>query len=63
VDGLLRRISPEEGKKLQGFPDDFVFPVSRREAMKQLGNSVAINAIQDWAEELIKALDKQKKKK
>lgn len=63
VDGQLRRISPEEGKKLQGFPDDFVFPVSRREAMKQLGNSVAINAIQDWAEELIKALDKQKKKK
>lgn len=63
VDGELRRISPEEGKKLQGFPDDFVFPVSRREAMKQLGNSVAINAIQDWAEELIKALDKQKKKK
>jgi DNA (cytosine-5)-methyltransferase 1 len=63
VDGLLRRISPEEGKKLQGFPDDFVFPVSRREAMKQLGNSVAINAIQDWAEELIKALDKQKNKK
>jgi DNA (cytosine-5)-methyltransferase 1 len=63
VDGELRRISPEEGKKLQGFPDDFVFPVSRREAMKQLGNSVAINAIQDWAEELIKALDQQKKKK
>ena len=63
VDGQLRRISPEEGKKLQGFPDDFVFPVSRREAMKQLGNSVAINAIQDWAEELIKALDTQKKKK
>jgi len=63
VDGELRRISPEEGKKLQGFPDDFVFPVSRREAMKQLGNSVAINAIQDWAEELIKALDKQKMKK
>ena len=63
VDGFLRRISPEEGKKLQGFPDDFVFPVSRREAMKQLGNSVAINAIQDWAEELIKALDKQMKKK
>ena len=63
VDGQLRRISPEEGKKLQGFPDDFVFPLSRREAMKQLGNSVAIHAIQDWAEELIKALDKQKKKK
>jgi DNA (cytosine-5)-methyltransferase 1 len=63
VDGELRRITPEEGKQLQGFPDDFVFPVSRREAMKQLGNSVAINAIQDWAEELIKALDKQKNKK
>jgi DNA (cytosine-5)-methyltransferase 1 len=41
---------------MQGFPSDFVFPVSRTEAMKQLGNSVAVPAVQDWAQEIINAL-------
>jgi DNA (cytosine-5)-methyltransferase 1 len=30
---------------MQGFPDDFIFPVSNSIAMKQLGNSVAIPVI------------------
>jgi len=42
---------------MQGFPDDFVFPVSDAEAMKQLGNSVAVSAIQDWGSEIIKSLN------
>jgi DNA (cytosine-5)-methyltransferase 1 len=57
VDGLVRRITPTEGKMMQGFPPDFEFPVSNAEALKQLGNSVAINAIRDWGEELVKSLD------
>ncbi len=58
VNGKVRRLSPKEGKKMQGFPDDFVFPVSDNQAMKQLGNSVAIYAIQDYAQKIIEALDK-----
>ena len=57
VDGEVRRITPTEGKMMQGFPPDFQFPVSNAEALKQLGNSVAINAIRDWGEELIRSLD------
>jgi len=57
VNNKVRRITPKEGKKMQGFPDDFEFPVSDSQAMKQLGNSVAIYAIQDYAEKLIEALD------
>ena len=57
VDGEVRRITPHEGKMMQGFPVDFEFPVSRAEALKQLGNSVAINAIRAWGNELIKSLD------
>lgn len=57
VDGQVRRLTPGEGKKMQGFPDDFVFPVSDAEAMKQLGNSVAVSAIQDWGSEIIKSLN------
>lgn len=57
VDGKVVRITSKEGKKMQGFPDDFVFPVSESQAMKQLGNSVAIYAIQDYAEKIIDALE------
>ena len=62
VDGEVRRVSPDEGKRMQGFPSDFEFPVSKREAMKQLGNSVAINAIQDWADSIIKSLNGMEQK-
>ncbi len=58
VNGKVKRITAKEGKKMQGFPDDFVFPVSDSQAMKQLGNSVAIYAIQDYAQKIIEALDK-----
>lgn len=58
VDGEVRRINPDQGKMMQGFPEDFFFPVSSSEALKQLGNSVAINAIQAWGAEIIKSLDK-----
>lgn len=58
VNGKPKRLSPKEGKKMQGFPNDFIFPVSDNQAMKQLGNSVAIWAIQDYAQKIIEALDK-----
>jgi len=61
VNGKVRRITAKEGKRMQGFPDDFEFPVSDSQAMKQLGNSVAIYAIQDYAKKIIEALEKQTK--
>lgn len=61
VDNKVKRISPKEGLKMQGFPDNFVFPVSEIQAMKQLGNSVAVPAVQATAEQIIKALRKAKK--
>lgn len=59
VDGEIRRLTPAEGKKMQGFPNSFTFPVSDSEALKQLGNSVAVPAIQDYAESIIKTLEKK----
>ena len=60
VNGKEKRLTPRQGLKMQGFPDDFEFPVSDNEAMKQLGNSVAVWAIQDYAKQIIKTLDKAK---
>lgn len=54
VNGEVKRIGVEEGKKMQGFPDNFQFPVSSTQAMKQLGNSVAIPAIESVIKEMIK---------
>jgi DNA (cytosine-5)-methyltransferase 1 len=56
VNGEVRRLTPNEGKKMQGFPDEFDFPVSNSDAMKQLGNSVAVWAIQDYASQIMKTL-------
>ncbi|GHT80933.1 cytosine-specific methyltransferase [Actinomycetota bacterium] len=56
VDGKVKRIGVNEGKKLQGFPDNFKFPVSEVQAMKQLGNSVAVSAVHATAAEIAKGI-------
>ncbi|MDB5260439.1 MAG: cytosine-specific DNA-methylase [Candidatus Nomurabacteria bacterium] len=63
VSGKTRKLTPKEGKKMMGFPEEFEFPVSEVQAMRQLGNSVAINAIQAVGEEVIKTLKKYDKRK
>ncbi len=64
VDGKVVRLTPKDGLKMQGFPEWFEFPedVSEAQAMKQLGNSVAVPAIQAVAERIIKALKKYDRK-
>lgn len=59
VDGETVYLTHVEGLKMMGFPEDFTFPVSEAQAMKQLGNSVAVPAIQATAENLIKYLGSQ----
>ena len=59
VDGEILRIGSKEGKKMMGLPDDFIFPVSETQAMKQLGNSVAVPAIQATAKNIIEYLGAQ----
>jgi DNA (cytosine-5)-methyltransferase 1 len=56
VNGEVKRIGPKEGKKLMGFPDDFLLPASDTAAMKLLGNGVAVNAVEMVAKKIIKHL-------
>lgn len=44
-----RKLTPREAARLQGFPDNFVIPVSDTQAYKQFGNSVAVPAIESVA--------------
>jgi DNA (cytosine-5)-methyltransferase 1 len=53
VDGELKRLSYIEARKMQGFPDDFIFPVSPAQAIKQLGNSVAVDAVEAVAKNIL----------
>ena len=52
----LRRMTPREWARLQGFPDNFIIGVADASAYKQFGNSVAVPAIQATAEEIIKRI-------
>jgi DNA (cytosine-5)-methyltransferase 1 len=58
VDGSPKRITPKEGLQMQGFPEWYKFPheVSETQAMKQLGNSVAVPAIQAFGKAIKTAL-------
>lgn len=61
VDGEVKRLSYHEAMKMQGFPSSYHFPVSNTQAMKQLGNSVAVDAVEEVAKSLLsymKQLDK-----
>ncbi|CAA0195751.1 HpaII family restriction endonuclease [Tenacibaculum maritimum] len=57
VDGEVKQLGVKEGKRLQGFPDNYEFPVSKTQAIKQLGNSVAIDAVQEVAKQLLRYLN------
>lgn len=41
--GRVRRLTPRECARLQGFQDSFVIPVSDSQAYKQFGNAVTVN--------------------
>lgn len=53
----IRRMTPREWARLQGFPDTFLIEVADASAYKQFGNSVAVPAIQATAQEIIKRLN------
>lgn len=52
----IRRMTPREWARLQGFPDSFRINVADASAYKQFGNSVAIPAIQATAKQILKEI-------
>jgi len=53
----IRKMTPREWARLQGFPDNFKIVVSDAQAYKQFGNSVAVPAIQATAKEIINRIN------
>jgi DNA (cytosine-5)-methyltransferase 1 len=52
----IRKMTPKEWSRLQGFPETFLIPVADASAYKQFGNSVAVPAIQATAEQVLKRI-------
>jgi DNA (cytosine-5)-methyltransferase 1 len=54
----IRKMTPREWARLQGFPDSYIIPVADASAYKQFGNSVAVPAIQATAKQILKKINK-----
>jgi DNA (cytosine-5)-methyltransferase 1 len=52
----IRKMTPREWARLQGFPDNSIIPVADASAYIQFGNSVAVPAIQANAHEILKGI-------
>ena len=52
-----RKLTPRECARLQGFPEEFVIPVSDAQAYKQFGNSVAVPVIRAIAKKMIEEMN------
>jgi DNA (cytosine-5)-methyltransferase 1 len=53
----IRKMTPREWARLQGFPDKYKIVVSDAQAYKQFGNSVAVPAIQATAKKIVEKLN------
>ncbi len=62
----IRKLTPRECARLQGFPDSFILPereVARGQLYKQMGNSVTVPVIKRIAHNMKAALDVKYRKK
>ena len=53
----IRKMTPREWARLQGFPDTFNLPIADGHLYKQFGNSVTVNVIEAIAKEIKEVLD------
>lgn len=57
VENTIRKLSPRECARVQGFPDSFVLDKIDSQSYKQFGNSVSINVLQKIILEIEKILN------
>ena len=58
---FVRRMTPREWKRLQGYKESFVLPVADTHAYSQLGNSVSVPVVEMIAKNIKKVLDNDRK--
>lgn len=58
----IRKMTPREWARLQGFPDTFNLPLADVHLYKQFGNSVTVNVIEAIAKQIKEVLDSGKQR-
>ena len=58
----VRKLTPREWARLQGFPDSYKLTLADTHLYKQFGNSVTVNVIEAIANEIKKVLEKEEEK-
>ena len=53
----IRKMTPREWARLQGFPDDFKIVLADTHMYKQFGNSVSVNVIKEIAKKVKEVLE------
>lgn len=53
IDGRVHKLTPNEAKRIMGFPEGFIFPVSEARAYEQIGNSVAVPVLKAIAHQIV----------
>ena len=61
IPAIQRKLTPNECRKLQGFPSDWKQVVSDCQAYKQFGNAVTVNVSYALAKVLFDYMEKNKK--
>jgi DNA (cytosine-5)-methyltransferase 1 len=56
INDKIRKLSPRECARVQGFPDNYIINCSDTQAYKQFGNSVSVNVLQHIILEIVKVL-------
>ena len=53
-DSKIRRLTPKECERLQGFPDDWTVGLSDTQRYKTMGNAVTVNVIKEIFKRILK---------
>lgn len=61
VNGKIRKLSPRECARVQGYPEWFKIPVTKSQAYKQFGNSVAVPVVESIFKQILYALNNKEK--
>src|SRR3989338_8067287 len=60
VNGKIRKLSPRECARVQGYPEWFKIPVSKSQAYKQFGNSISVPVVDAIFQQILKVLNSNK---
>ncbi len=63
INGKIRRLTPRECARVQGYPEWFKIPVNKSQAYKQFGNSVSVPVVEAIFKQILITLNNKKENK